>query len=93
MQAAGTSTGGRAPKKELAKKAARKVVEEEHRAHAYPPYLRAYRRICHFQRTTEVLTSVAALVRYIKSAMDELPDRTYNTPTRIKKAVAFIIHE
>ena len=25
--------------------------------------------------------------------MDELPNRTYKTPTRIKKAVSFIIHE
>ncbi len=80
---------------EYRRKGAKKGAGEESgaKAHAYRPFQRAYRQICHFQRTTEVLTSGAAWVRYIKSAMDELPDRTYKTPTQVKKAVASIIHE
>ncbi len=90
---AGKIKGGRAPKKELAKKAARKVAKEGPRPHVYRRSLRAYRQIRDFQRTTKVLTNRAAWIRCIKSAMDELPNRTYKTLMRIKKAVASIIHE
>ena len=92
-QTAGKSAGGKAPKKELAKKAALKAGKIGPRLHVYRHSLRSRRQISHFQRTTELLTSRVAWIRCIKSAMDELQTRPYKIPTWIKQGVVSIINE
>ena len=89
-QTAKKSTGGKAPRKQLATKAARKIqpVEVPRKAHRYRPGTVALREIRKLQKTTDLLVCKLPFQRVVREIAHEIKPET-----RFKEQSLLALHE
>ncbi|KRX41181.1 histone H3, embryonic [Trichinella murrelli] len=90
-QAARKNTGGKAPRKQLATKAARMIapnVDRVKRLHRYRAETVALREICRYQKSTELLISKLPFQRLVREVAQD-----YKTELRFQSSAFFALQE
>ena len=85
-QTARKSTGGKAPRKQLATKAARKSAPATggvKKPHRYRPGTVALREIRRFQKSADLLIRKAPFQRLVKEITEKLPQSAYGTHVNV----------
>ena len=93
-QTAARSTGGKAPRKELARKAARQPAPSKVvKPHRYRPGTRALMEIRKFQKTPDLLVAKSAFKRVVKEVTTELREKEGGDDVRYRPDAILALQE
>ena len=87
-QTARKSTGGKAPRKQLASKTARKAAPEGKKARKYRPGTVAMREIRRYQKTTDLLIKKAPFQRLVREIAQD-----FKTDLRFQSSAVMALQE
>ena len=87
-QTARKSTGGKAPRKQLASKTARKAAPEGKKARKYRPGTVAMREIRRYQKTTDLLIKKAPFQRLVREVAQD-----FKTDLRFQSSAVMALQE
>ena len=87
-QTARKSTGGKAPRKQLASKTARKAAPEGKKARKYRPGTVAMREIRRYQKTTDLLLKKAPFQRLVREVAQD-----FKTDLRFQSSAVMALQE